>query len=159
MERTQAKNRHEGRERAFQILYGWSFSESSEQGHIQRTFENFAGEQFEDNQEANHYAWHLISGVEKQLQTLDRIIAAHSKNWRLDRIAKVEITILRLSLYEMLFGKDVPVKVAINEGIELSKKFGDRKSNKFVNGILDAIGNNWKERESLSDLTGETEET
>ncbi|MFW6415328.1 MAG: transcription antitermination factor NusB [Thermodesulfobacteriota bacterium] len=157
MERTQAKNRHKARERAFQILYGWSFSRNREQDHIQRTFDNFAGEQFEDNQEANEYAWQLICGVERELQTLDRIIAAHSRNWRLERIAKVEITILRLSLYEMLFGSDVPVKVAINEGIELSKKFGDRKSNKFVNGILDAIGRKWKEHESLSILKGEPE--
>lgn len=70
---------------------------------------------------------------------MDRIIADHSKNWRLKRIARVELTILRLAAYELLFASDVPLKVAINEGIELSKTYGDPKSRGFVNGILDGI--------------------
>jgi len=157
MYRTQTKNRHKGRERAFQILYGWSYARSWEQDYIHRTFDNFSSEQFEDNQEVNDFSWKLLKGVREELQTLDGIVAAYSQNWRLDRIARVEITILRLALYEMLFLEDVPVNVAINEAIELTKKFGDRKSNKFVNGILDAIGKRWKQAESLSALTGESE--
>jgi len=72
-------------------------------------------------------------------QEIDRCIQNYSKNWRLERIAKVELTVLRLAVYEMLHHRDVPPKVAINEGIELSKTFGDPKSGRFVNGILDGI--------------------
>ena len=72
-------------------------------------------------------------------QDLDGVITSYSKNWRLERIAKIELTILRVAVYEMLYREDVPVKVAVNEGIELSKKFGDSNSKRFVNGILDGL--------------------
>ncbi len=85
------------------------------------------------------FALELIGGVLEALPQLDGMIAAHCKNWRLQRIAKVELTVLRLSLFELLYREDVPDKVAINEGIELAKKFGDQRSGGFVNGILDAI--------------------
>jgi N utilization substance protein B len=87
---------------------------------------------------ANSFAWGIISGVVDNMEDLDEVIMGFSENWRLDRIARIELTILRLSLFEMLYRRDIPVKVGINEGIELSKKFGDEKSSRFVNGILDA---------------------
>lgn len=84
------------------------------------------------------FAWELVEGVWTHRKALDEHLAAFSQNWRIERMGKVEITLLRLALYEMLFREDIPAKVAINEAIELSKQFGDDGSRGFVNGILDA---------------------
>lgn len=129
-----------GRERALQILFGCSFAPASRKECVLRTFDNFVRgtEAGKRNRQANSFAWELICGVVENMQDLDQIIRRFSQNWRLDRIAPMELAVLRLSLYEMLYRHDIPLKVAINEGIELSKKFGDDKSGRFVNGILDA---------------------
>lgn len=84
------------------------------------------------------FAWDLAYGVWSKQEELDRIIASLSQHWRIERIAKIELTILRLALFEILHRPDIPVKVAINEAIELAKQFGDENSRGFVNGILDA---------------------
>jgi N utilization substance protein B len=89
---------------------------------------------------AIEFARDLIQGTLQHQQEIDKIIQQHSKNWKLNRIAKVELTILRLAIFEMIYRQDVPIKVAIDEGIELSKNFGDAKSKIFVNGVLDAVG-------------------
>ncbi len=92
----------------------------------------------------NTFAWSIIHGVWENLDDLDDIISQYSRNWKLKRIAKIELTILRLSVYEMRYCQDMPLKVAINEGVELAKKFGDGNSRNFVNGILDAVGKDIK---------------
>lgn len=131
--------RRKGREIAFQILFGSTFFPVDFQGHAGLSLDHFiAVGQFPDLT-ANEFARTLIQGVQNSRAEVDRIIADHSKNWRLKRIARVELTILRLAAYELLFASDVPLKVAINEGIELSKTYGDPKSRGFVNGILDGI--------------------
>lgn len=107
---------------------------------MRRTFQNFVKVRDSGSRSklVNSFAWGIISGVVDNMEDLDEVIMGFSENWRLDRIARIELTILRLSLFEMLYRPDIPVKVGINEGIELSKKFGDEKSSRFVNGILDA---------------------
>ena len=131
--------RRQGRERAFQVLYGCTFSSETDMGHVDKTFRNFLVQQQGTSTAANDFAWELIQGVLQSKEDLDRIITSYSKNWRLERIAKIELTILRVAVFEMLYREDVPVKVAVNEGIELSKKFGDSNSKRFVNGILDGL--------------------
>lgn len=84
------------------------------------------------------YAWELVKGVWARREDLDAVVGRFSRHWKLGRIARVELTILRLALYEMLLRDDIPPKVAINEGVELAKAFGDENSKSFVNGILDA---------------------
>ncbi len=84
------------------------------------------------------FSWDLASGVWSKQEELDQIIAKLSQHWRIERIGRIELTILRLALFEILHRPDVPVKVAINEAIELAKQFGDENSRGFVNGILDA---------------------
>ena len=140
MSKSKTSPRRQGRERAFQVLFGCNFSPEPQGECVQRTFENFARlrESGSRSELVNSFAWGLISGVVENLEELDQVIMGFSRNWRLDRIARIELTILRLALYEMLYRHDIPVKVGINEGIELSKKFGDEKSSRFVNGILDA---------------------
>ncbi len=84
------------------------------------------------------FAWDLVLGVWQKQPELDTLIKDFSQNWRLERMGKVELALLRLSFYELAFRDDTPPKVVINEAIELSKQFGDDNSRGFVNGILDA---------------------
>ena len=80
-----------------------------------------------------------MQGVTDNLAEIDKVIGKHSDHWKIGRIGKVELAILRLSLFEILHRSDIPLKVAINEAIELAKGFGDENSRSFVNGILDAV--------------------
>jgi len=81
----------------------------------------------------------LIEGVVKNMQSLNTLIKKYVKNWEIQRMAVVDRNILRIACYELLFLKDIPPKVSINEAIELAKRFGDSDSPRFVNGILDKI--------------------
>ena len=81
----------------------------------------------------------LVRGVAAHRREIDDAIEAVSVNWRLDRMAKVDRNVLRLAVHELLHRPDVPVKVAIDEAIELGKKFGSESSGAFVNGVLDRI--------------------
>jgi len=80
-----------------------------------------------------------LSGVIKEQQTLDRFIATASENWKIGRITYVDKNIMRVAIYEMLYSPEVPPKVAIDEALELAKKFGAEDSKDFINGILDRI--------------------
>ncbi len=130
------KVRRVGRERAFQALFGCNFHKDPAVEIAKDIYFHFF---IKRSKAVDRFALELIEGVFLHKDKLDQIISSAAKNWKLHRIAKVEITILRLAVYEMLYRTDVPVKVAINEGIELSKKYGDIKSHKFVNGVLDAV--------------------
>ena len=122
---------------AFKVLYGLCFAPAASEAELLRAFQlspdRPAGMENEDS-----FAWSLCFGVWKHQDELDRAIASLSENWRVERMGKVEVTLLRLAMFELTRQKDVPPKVAINEAIELSKQFGDDKSRGFVNGILDA---------------------
>ncbi len=140
MSREKTPPRRLARAHAFQILYGLNFSPVQT---LEALGEVYAASP--DNADKNidpahpeGFAWELIEGVWSNRLALDEVIARFAKNWRVERIGKIEITLLRLAVYEMLFREDVPPKVAINEAIELSKQFGDEKSRSFVNGILDS---------------------
>lgn len=82
------------------------------------------------------YVLSLVKGTTDYAEQIDRILPTYLKGWKIDRLSKVDRQILRLAAYEMLFEKDVPAKVVINEAIELSKHFGTEESGKFVNGVL-----------------------
>jgi len=79
----------------------------------------------------------MIRGVFKHRAELDQMLSASSKNWRVERMAVVDRNVIRLALYEIKFCADVPVAVAINEAIELTKQFGSAEAPAFVNGLLD----------------------
>lgn len=84
------------------------------------------------------FAWELVEGVWQNSDALDEIIKSFSRNWRVDRMGRIELTVLRLGIFEMLYRKDIPPKVAINEALELAKEFGEDNARSFINGILDA---------------------
>jgi N utilization substance protein B len=128
--------RRVGRTLAFQVLYSGFFVDKANPMDLETRFMQNPLVAEQESETARDFAFDLVKGVDDKLAELDKSIEAHSKNWKIERIAMVELSILRLSLYEMMF-TDIPVKAAINEAIELSKTFGDDKSRSFVNGILD----------------------
>lgn len=93
----------------------------------------------ERNQEVITFANHLVLGVKGALDTIDTKITEYATNWQLKRMAVIDRNILRLGVFELKHSTDIPPKVAINEAVELAKKYGDLESSKFVNGILDKI--------------------
>jgi N utilization substance protein B len=94
------------------------------------------------DKEVQAYATLLVEGVGLHAREIDALIQGISKNWRMDRMAVVDRNVLRLAVFEMTYlSEDVPRKVAINEAIDVAKRFGTAESGAFVNGILDRIGN------------------
>ncbi|MBE1553787.1 transcription antitermination factor NusB [Sporosarcina limicola] len=85
---------------------------------------------------ANPFYEQLVRGTVQNKDEIDKAIVGELENWSLDRLPKIERTILRLAIYELLFNKEVPHRVVLNEAIELCKTFGDEKSGRFVNGVL-----------------------
>jgi len=135
--------RRVGRTLAFQVLYSTHFREAENPADMETLFASNPLVQEQESETAVDFAYTLIMGVDAKIAELDKIIEKNSQHWKIERIANVELSILRLSLYEMLY-TDIPVRAAINEAIELSKTFGDEKSRGFVNGILDGVAKSRK---------------
>ena len=128
--------RREGRELALQILYALDLNPSK----VEETLQLFR----ENTRVAAHvraFAEELVAGVMGNHEEIERRITAKSKNWSIARMAKVDLNILRLAVYELLYRSDIPRNVTINEAIEVAKKFGTEDSSAFINGILDEIEN------------------
>jgi N utilization substance protein B len=91
------------------------------------------------NKKARSYALVLLQGITDNLERIDRMIADAASNWRLVRIAATDRNLLRIAIFEMLEMADVPPQVAINEAVEIAKRFAGEDSPKFINGVLDAV--------------------
>jgi N utilization substance protein B len=91
--------------------------------------------------DAQKFARDLVAAATEQGAQIDELIASSSKNWRIERMSRVDRNILRLGACELLVFREVPVKVVINEAVELAKRFGTAESSAFVNGVLDRIAN------------------
>jgi len=94
---------------------------------------------FPHHKDVIEYSKSLLSGISREKENIDRYIVEASEHWKIGRITYIDKNILRIGVYEMLFTSDIPVKVAINEAIELSKKYGGASSREFINGVLDRI--------------------
>ncbi|HEX7623063.1 MAG TPA: transcription antitermination factor NusB [Anaeromyxobacteraceae bacterium] len=127
--------RTKARERAVQALYQIDVAATDLDEALSRFWKSFEPVEREVMQVAEE----LVRGVARHRRELDAAIEAVSQNWRLDRMARVDRNVLRLATFELLHRDDVPVKVAINEAIELGKKFGSESSGAFINGILDRV--------------------
>jgi N utilization substance protein B len=125
--------RRDGRVAALQYLFAWSMNEPKNLAEDLRMF--FEGK----DEPREHYAFgeELIQGVVTNAAELDAVIKGLVHNWDFSRIARMDLTILRLAMYEMKFRKDIPPVVSINEAIDLSKQFSNADSKRFINGILD----------------------
>lgn len=85
------------------------------------------------------FARALVEGVSRHREAIDRLLSENLLHWKLERLTRTDRALLRLAVFEMVFDPEVPAKVAINEAVEIGKKFGGEESAKFLNGVLDAI--------------------
>jgi len=127
--------RTRARERALQALYQIDVAAAG----IDEALASFWRSFEPTEREVQVLAEQLVRGVAADRRQVDDVIEGVSTNWRLDRMAKVDRNVLRLAVHELVHRPDVPVKVAINEAIELGKKYGSESSGAFVNGVLDKI--------------------
>lgn len=129
-------NRHLSRTVAMQTLYEWDFN--GKKSSIEELAKHNI-DQLAPGLEDPTFIHDLLNGVEKHLDELDKVIVETAPEWPLDQITIVDRNILRLGIYELVFAKEVPPKVAINEAVELGKTFGGESSGKFVNGVLGTL--------------------
>jgi N utilization substance protein B len=129
------RNRTKSRECALQMLYQVDIRRAE----AEQTIAAFWDDDGQAVDDIRTYADQLVRGTLEHLPEIDQLIGIHAANWDLKRMAVIDRNILRLGTYELLYLRDVPAKVCINEAIELAKRFGAAESGKFINGILDAI--------------------
>lgn len=144
------RKRTRSREFALQILYEIDVAGTSQRDALDDFWldrsdlalsnpEKEALEQDKQEPGIREYTEKLVHGALDKLPAIDPTIERYAENWAMSRMACVDRNILRLATYEILFVDDIPVKVAINEAVELAKRYGEADSSKFVNGILDRI--------------------
>ena len=126
--------RRKAREVALQALYQ---DELVLQGE-RFSFEQFCAH-FQVNKKAIAYARTLLVGIHEKEKEIDQHISKHAENWRLERMSVVDRNILRLAVFELIYQKDIPASVAINEAVEIAKRYSTDDSGPFINGILDAM--------------------
>lgn len=141
--------RRSGRELAIKIIYSFDGVSNADAllGSFWNNFrfrDDVLGEPLEDISvdiapSMREFAENLVRGVAGNLDKIDELIGEYSTNWSLDRMAKVDLAILRMATYELLCHLDVPVSVVINEAVEIGKRYGTKETPAFVNGILDRI--------------------
>ncbi len=119
---------------ALQMLYASDLNPADEHPSLPREEEDSRIQY-----ESLDFAEELVRGVTEHRAAIDELLTAKSKNWSLARMARVDLSILRIAIFELLFRSDIPKNVTINEAIEVAKKFGTEDSSSFINGILDDI--------------------
>jgi N utilization substance protein B len=127
--------RRKGREVALQFLYQLDLHGAGDPAPHE---DEFWGRHPVDR-DTRSFAESLVRGSKQHQRETDQLITQYAEHWDLERMAVVDRNILRLAVHELLWQPDVPPKVAINEAIELAKKFGTAESSRFINGLLDRI--------------------
>jgi N utilization substance protein B len=131
--------RRKSREISLQFLFGHDFQQqAADPESVAKEFESFCAS-FDTNAKALPYARALITGICEQIEEIDRQVKALSHHWRLERMSLVDRNIIRIAIYEMKYGDEVPAKVAINEALEIAKHYSKSDSVAFINGILDSV--------------------
>ncbi|MEJ2199642.1 MAG: transcription antitermination factor NusB [Desulfuromonadaceae bacterium] len=139
-----------GRELALKIIYSLQDQDSSIDEVLADFWANFhfrddvLGDSLDEVQvpvppEIREFAEGLVRGVSDHLERIDQMLAELSTNWALDRMARVDLSLLRLAAYELLCRPDVPTSVVLNEAIEIGKVFGTKETPSFINGVLDKL--------------------
>jgi N utilization substance protein B len=127
--------RTRGREIALQVLYQIEQNTGTPATEVRKFIER----RLRGDKKLVEFAEGLVTGVLEHQKSIDGMISEAAENWRIDRMAAIDRNILRLGAYEMLFCPEVPTKVAINEALELAKRYSTAQSSRFVNGILDRL--------------------
>ena len=129
-------NRSSIREQAFKLLYSIEIQKDK---NIQEQTELYFESNHINDEEAKKYITDAINGIKENKDSIDEKIEINLKsNWKMERVSRIDLTILRLAIYEIEYNK-IPYKVAINEAVELAKKYGEDTSKNFVNGILASV--------------------
>jgi transcription antitermination factor NusB len=128
------RKRTKARECALQVLYAMDIRKGSK-----REVSESYWQENKESLEIKKFAMDLIDGTLVKMSKIDQLITKYADNWRIERMAVIDRNIIRMAIYELLYTADIPPKVAINEAVELAKKFGDDESGSFVNGVLDKI--------------------
>ncbi len=126
--------RRRGRELALQALYQIEITGDASPAPLELFWSYFEG-----NLKARDFARRLVSGVVTHREEIDQLIEQSTDHWKLSRMPKVDLAILRLASYELLFCPDIPLNVSIDEAIEVSKRFSSEDSATFINGVLDHV--------------------
>lgn len=135
-----------------QTLYEWDFNNRSQK--ITELIERNIKENFSEGDDQG-FVERLVRGVTKHAEEIDTTIKKYAPQWPIEKITTVDRNILRIGVFELLYEKEVPSKVVINEAIEMAKTFGGGSSGKFINGVLGAIYNDIKKDEVVVE-EGET---
>ncbi len=126
------------RSRARDVVLQLLYREDLNPSHDMESLREFIGQRLNEDQDLVEFAWSLVNGVLRNREELDQLLAKRAENWSLSRMAATDRNVLRLGAYEILY-TDTPGRVAINEAVELARRFGTRQSSTFVNGILDRL--------------------
>lgn len=125
-------SRKKARDNAFKCIYELEFIKDKNLNDIL----NNCYEENNNSKEEKDYIQMVLEGVKANLEKIDSIILSKLKNWSLDRIAKIDLAILRLAIYEIIYVDSIPNKVSANEAVELAKTYGNNDSKSFVNGVI-----------------------
>jgi N utilization substance protein B len=135
--------RRRGREYALQMLYAMDLT-----GYApDQVFAGFYAIQ-DLNRDAFYYARRLVDGVHGQMEEIDGVLTKYAEHWKIHRMAAVDRNLLRLGLYELMYVKEVPFPIVINEALEIVKEFSDQEGTQFLNGILDAARKEFRPEET-----------
>lgn len=130
------RKRSQSREYALKILYKIDITKDDPLVALEDFWKN---QELEEDNSIKEFTTTLVNGVACNIKKIDEIIAKYATNWEINRMAVVDRNVLRCAIFELLFIADIPPKVTINEAVDIAKKFGDKDSGRFVNGVLDQI--------------------
>ncbi|MGD0336452.1 MAG: transcription antitermination factor NusB [Candidatus Omnitrophota bacterium] len=131
------RKRTRAREFALQVLYQVDIRGDDPDGSLSDFWQTHSEDNISD--EMKDFTAQLVKGVLKNMAVIDKKISHYATNWQLERMAVVDRNVLRIGCFELLYREDIPPKVAINEAVELAKKYSDLEAGKFVNAILDKV--------------------
>ena len=134
-------SRRELREQIFKMLFRIEFHEGME---MEEQMQLFLEEEEEISKEDSEYIRNKYGNIVEHLEEIDASVNEKAKGWKTSRMAKVELSLIRLAVYEIQYDEDIPAGVAINEAVELAKKYGADSSPAFINGVLGAVAKDIK---------------
>jgi N utilization substance protein B len=138
--------RRASRETAMKLLYQMEIQKSDKNEQIEMALED---ERFTEKDKK--YIRSIIDGVNEKVSIIDSIIEKNAMGWKLNRVSKIDLSILRIGIYEILYREDIPFSVSVNEAVELAKKYSNEDAGSFVNGLLAKVTKEDAKEESTGD--------
>ena len=128
------------RESAMKLLYQMEVNGDFSQEAMNIFFDNY-----ELKSDERSYIDEVVKGIINNIENIDKAIKEYSQGWNIKRIARIDLSILRIAVFEIMFKSEIPFQVSINEAIDISKKYSTTDSSKFINGLLGSFAKNWIE--------------